>query len=63
MLPNNTKYSTKWAVNAFTAWQNTRVNDSLASIPMPETTVSSTVNNIWTSSVFNYCTISFVDNK
>ena len=22
----NTKYNTKWAVNTFTAWQNTRVN-------------------------------------
>ena len=25
-VPKNTKYNTKWAVNAFTAWQNTRVN-------------------------------------
>ena len=24
-VPKNTKYNTKWAVNAFTAWQNTRV--------------------------------------
>ena len=26
MVPKNTKYNTKWAVNAFTAWQKTRVN-------------------------------------
>ena len=25
-VPKNTKYNTKWEVNAFTAWQNTRVN-------------------------------------
>ena len=25
-VPKNTKYNTKWAVNVFTAWQNTRVN-------------------------------------
>ena len=25
-VPKNTKYNTKWVVNAFTAWQNTRVN-------------------------------------
>ena len=25
-VPKNTKYNTKWALNAFTAWQNTRVN-------------------------------------
>ena len=24
--PKNTKYNTKWAVNVFTAWQNTRMN-------------------------------------
>lgn len=24
--PKNKKYITKWAVNAFTSWQNTRVN-------------------------------------
>ena len=25
-VPKNTKYNTKWAVNVFTAWQNTRMN-------------------------------------
>ena len=25
-VPKNTKYKTKWAVNVFTAWQNTRMN-------------------------------------
>ena len=25
-VAKNTKYNTKWEVNAFTAWQNTRVN-------------------------------------
>ena len=25
-VPTNTKYNTKWAVNVFTAWQNTRMN-------------------------------------
>ena len=25
-VPKNTKYNTKWAVNVFTAWQNTRIN-------------------------------------
>ena len=25
-VPKNTKYNTKWAVNIFTAWQNTRMN-------------------------------------
>ena len=25
-VPENTKYNTKWAVNVFTAWQNTRMN-------------------------------------
>ena len=46
-VSKNTKYNIKWAVNTSTAWQNTRVNDILAStcIPMPETTMSN-VNNI-----------------
>ena len=25
-VPKNTTYNTKWAVNVFTAWQNTRMN-------------------------------------
>ena len=25
-IPKNTKYNTKWGVNVFTAWQNTRMN-------------------------------------
>ena len=25
-VPENTKYNTKWAVNVFTTWQNTRMN-------------------------------------
>ena len=25
-VPKNTKYNTKWVVNVFTAWQNTRMN-------------------------------------
>ena len=25
-VPKNTKYNSKWAVKAFTAWQNNRVN-------------------------------------
>ena len=25
-VPKNTKYKTKWAMNVFTAWQNTRMN-------------------------------------
>ena len=25
-VPKNTKYNKKWAVNVFTAWQNTRMN-------------------------------------
>ena len=25
-VPKNTKYNIKWAVNVFTAWQNTRMN-------------------------------------
>ena len=38
-------------------------DDLLASIPMPETTLSSNVNNICTNSVFNSCTIHFVVKK
>ena len=34
-VPKNTKYNTKWAVNVFTAWQNTRMNKKC------------TVGNIW----------------
>ena len=37
--------------------------DILASIPMRETTVSNSVNNICTNSVFNNCTINFVVKK
>ena len=25
-VPKNTKYNSKWAVNVFTTWQNTRMN-------------------------------------
>ena len=28
----NTKYNTKWAVNDFTTWQNTRMNKSKAPV-------------------------------
>ena len=29
-VPKNTTYNTKWAVNVFTAWQNTRMNKKSA---------------------------------
>ena len=38
-------------------------DDILASIPMPETTISNNVNNICTNSVFNNGTINFVVKK
>ena len=28
-VPKNTKYNTKWAMNVFTAWQNTRMNKTV----------------------------------
>ena len=28
-IPKNTKYNTKWVVNVFTAWQNTRMNQKV----------------------------------
>ena len=38
-------------------------DDILASIPMPESTISYNENNICTNSVFNNCTINFVVKK
>jgi len=38
-------------------------DDILASIPMPETTISNNVNKICTNSLFNNCTINFVVKK